>query len=154
MPRFTALPILLLHPVSRRRRGVADRHLADLPALRPEGGRRVRRSLHGLFRLLVQPVEQGQPNPFGQRPLDPGSRMDLAIQYMLRDILKSSAKPRADRATAERELGDYYAACMDDATVDRLGPAALKTLLDHVAHMKKKSDLASVLAEPTRRPST
>src|SRR6185312_529384 len=58
-----------------------------------------------------------------------GGHLALANQYLLRDILEVAAKPRADRSVAERQIGDDYAACMDDAVVNKRGVHALDALL-------------------------
>src|SRR5207248_10350531 len=44
------------------------------------------------------------------------------------------------------KIGDYYAACMDEAAVEQKGASVLKPQLDHIAAMKTKSEMADQIA--------
>ena len=60
----------------------------------------------------------------------------------VRDILTDvSAKHDWPQGSAEQLSGDYYAACMDEGRVDKLGLAPAKTWLDEVSHIKSRADL-------------
>jgi putative endopeptidase len=65
---------------------------------------------------------------------------------VLRSILEA-ATSAAKRSTSEQQLGDYYAACMDTETIDRLGLKPLKREMVRIDEMKKKSDLPIVMAQ-------
>ncbi len=62
---------------------------------------------------------------------------------ILRDILETSAKPDSD--SGMRQIGDYYATCMDRQTIDSKGLAPLKPELDGVAALKSTADLAALI---------
>src|SRR5271167_2252220 len=47
----------------------------------------------------------------------------------LRAILEQAAGPSDDRNQVTREIGDYYAACMDEALVEKRGAEPLKEQL-------------------------
>src|SRR5438067_9123118 len=74
-------------------------------------------------------------------------------QMFLWGILEEAAKPR-DRSPAARQIGDYFAACMDEPAVERAGAAPLKPLLDKIAAMKSPADLADFVAAQHLESST
>jgi len=69
----------------------------------------------------------------------------------LRTILESAAQPTADRNAYTQKIGDYYASCMDEKTIDALGIAPLKDPLARIAEMKSKDELADVSAAMVRQ---
>jgi endothelin-converting enzyme/putative endopeptidase len=64
---------------------------------------------------------------------------------LLRSILEQAAAAK-DRDAVNQKIGDYYAACLDEAAVNRRGVAAIKPQLDLIAAMKSPRDLAQVVA--------
>ena len=62
-------------------------------------------------------------------------------------VLQEAAKPSADRTAAQQKIGDYFDSCMDESRVEALGSAPLRPLLDEVAALKTKHDLARLLAQ-------
>src|SRR5208283_1386570 len=65
----------------------------------------------------------------------------------LHAILEQAAAPSSERNQVTREIGDYYAACMDEALVEKRGIAPLKEQLDAVAMLKSTQELAPVVAQ-------
>jgi putative endopeptidase len=65
-------------------------------------------------------------------------------EELLRKTLEAAAaKPSSDPVL--QKIGDYYAACMDEASVDRAGLAPIQPLLDLVASVKdKQSAMAAI----------
>ena len=68
-------------------------------------------------------------------------------QLRLRAILEQAARPEAQRSALERQIGDFYASCMDEAAIEAKGTAALKSQLDRIAGATTKRQLAAVLAQ-------
>jgi putative endopeptidase len=69
----------------------------------------------------------------------------LYNQTILRNALEKAAADK--QATgSERQIGDYWQSCMDEATRDANGKAWLQPHLNTVASMKSKKDLPRVLA--------
>ncbi len=62
-------------------------------------------------------------------------------------ILEEAAKPSPDRTPAQQKVGDYFEACMDEAHIEALGATPLKPVLDEIAGLKSKRDLAHLLAD-------
>jgi putative endopeptidase len=63
-----------------------------------------------------------------------------------RDILEKAAQPSADRTSLDKEIGDFYAACMDVKEVDARGVDGLKPILHSIDQLTSKDQLAAELA--------
>ena len=61
-------------------------------------------------------------------------------------ILDDLSKPRSTRNANQQKIGDFFAACMDEAAVERLGSAPLKPALDEIAALNGPQGLAVLLA--------
>ena len=61
-------------------------------------------------------------------------------------ILQEAAQPSPTRSPAERKIGDYFAACMDEAAAEKAGAEPLRSKFADIAALKKISDLAPLLA--------
>jgi endothelin-converting enzyme/putative endopeptidase len=60
-------------------------------------------------------------------------------------ILDDLSKRVDGRTPAQQKIGDYFAACMDESAVEKLGAAPLKPALAEIAAIKTKRDLAALL---------
>ena len=65
-----------------------------------------------------------------------------------RDLLENAT--RNGGSADARKAGEYYAAYMDEAAIERRGLASLKPLLDRIAAIKDRRDLATVLGSGLR----
>lgn len=63
----------------------------------------------------------------------------------LREILENAAKA-TDRTPNEQKIGDYYASCMDEATINKKGLAAIRPAMDRINSLKDKSELTDMIA--------
>src|SRR6476646_2198359 len=59
----------------------------------------------------------------------------------LRTILEEAAKPAPGRDAVTREIGDFYAACMDEAAANQRGISAVKPQLDAIAALKSAQQM-------------
>ena len=66
---------------------------------------------------------------------------------ILHQILEASANPNMSRDAVTKQIGDYYAACMDTKTIDAKGLEPLKPALDRIRALKNKQELAAELAQ-------
>ena len=64
---------------------------------------------------------------------------------MLRGILEDAAKA-TKRTANEQKIGDYYATCMDEDSINKKGIAVLKPEFDRIAALKDKSALPALMA--------
>jgi endothelin-converting enzyme/putative endopeptidase len=63
------------------------------------------------------------------------------------EILEKAAKPASERSAVDQKIGDYYAACMDEGTIDRKGVAPIKPQLDSIEALHSKQQLGGELAK-------
>jgi putative endopeptidase len=61
-------------------------------------------------------------------------------------VLESASNPRATRTALEQKIGDYYAACMDDAVLDRRSMDTFQRDLNRIAVLDNKAGLPALLA--------
>jgi endothelin-converting enzyme/putative endopeptidase len=64
----------------------------------------------------------------------------------LRTILEEAAKSNSGKGTVTQKIGDYYASCMDEATIDKLGATPLTPELKRIADLPSKNAIAKYLA--------
>ena len=64
----------------------------------------------------------------------------------LRTIVEEAAKASSPKDAATQKIGDYYASCMDEAALDKLGAAPLKPELKRITNIKSKDAIADYLA--------
>lgn len=64
----------------------------------------------------------------------------------LRAMLEEAAKPDPQRNAVTQKIGDFYAACMDEATVEKRGVAGIQPELDAIAGIRSTKELTPVLA--------
>ena len=64
----------------------------------------------------------------------------------VRNTLETAADATSDRTPVEQKIGDYYASCMDEATINKLGIAPLTAMLDRIAKFQDKSYLPELIA--------
>jgi len=67
-------------------------------------------------------------------------------QTFLRSMLEQAAQPSPQRSAVEQKTGDFYAACMDEATVEKHGLVPIQPELDAIAQVKSVKDLTPLAA--------
>ncbi len=68
-------------------------------------------------------------------------------QKIARDILEKAAQPSPNRTAIDQKIGDFYAACMNEAEIERKGVQPIQSQLAAVAALASKEQLARVLVE-------
>jgi endothelin-converting enzyme/putative endopeptidase len=87
------------------------------------------------------------PIPADQASWSVSGKLSHDNQRYLWGILDSLARQTEGRTATQQKIGDYFAACMDEEAVERLGARPLEPLVARVQAMKSKRDLAEVLGE-------
>ncbi|MGH9541813.1 MAG: M13 family metallopeptidase [Terriglobales bacterium] len=64
----------------------------------------------------------------------------------LRGLLQDAERVRPGRTTVERQVGDFYAACMNTAQVDQLGDKPLEAELNRIAAIHDRAQLMADVA--------
>ena len=67
-----------------------------------------------------------------------------------RDLLEAASRSAAPARSARRQVGDYYASYVDEATIEAGGTKSLRPLLDRIAAIDSATALARVLGEDLR----
>jgi putative endopeptidase len=67
-------------------------------------------------------------------------------QQFLWGILDSLARTADGRSESQQKIGDYFAACMDESAVERLGAAPLAPMLMRIGGLRTKGELPGLLA--------
>ncbi|HML18312.1 MAG TPA: M13 family metallopeptidase [Bryobacteraceae bacterium] len=65
---------------------------------------------------------------------------------ILQGILESAMTEKPGRTTIEREIGDYYAACMDERAIDAKGLDPLKADLDQINALRNRGAITNLVA--------
>lgn len=67
-----------------------------------------------------------------------------------REILEAAARPDPQRGAIDTLIGDAWAACMDEATAEKLGAQPLKPELEAIAALQSKDGLPELVARLQR----
>jgi len=86
------------------------------------------------------------PIPSDQSSWSVYSKLTQDNERFLWGILEDTAKPNAARAPVEREIGDFFAACMDESSVEKAGAGPLREGLVAISALKSAADFPEVLA--------
>jgi putative endopeptidase len=69
-----------------------------------------------------------------------------STKEQLKQLLdETAAAGKAQPGSVEQLIGDYYGACMDEATVNRLGAKPLEPLLAEIRAMKSSADVSTMI---------
>jgi endothelin-converting enzyme/putative endopeptidase len=68
-----------------------------------------------------------------------------STKEQLKQLLDETAAGTAAPGSVEQLIGDYYGACMDEATVNRLGVKPLEPLLGEIRAMKSSGDVSNLI---------
>jgi putative endopeptidase len=75
------------------------------------------------------------------------SRLLDKNQQNLRQILEAAETAKAAAGSNEQKIGDYYASCMDTATIDAAGTKPIDAEMAGIAAMKSEADLQAEAAK-------
>jgi endothelin-converting enzyme/putative endopeptidase len=86
------------------------------------------------------------PIPADQSEWDVYSQLYEDNERFLWGILASLGQGGAERSPNQQKLGDYFAACMDERTIEARGATPLKPWLDAIAALRKPRDMSRLVA--------
>jgi putative endopeptidase len=93
------------------------------------------------------------PIPPDQSSWDTYSKLQDENRAQLRAILEDAEKTNGTRDAVTQKIGDYYASCMDETAIEKLGLKPLLPELARIADLKSKQDLAEYVATAQFPPS-
>lgn len=76
-------------------------------------------------------------------------RFDALAEYnltVLRQILEDAAKPDPKRSAVQQKIGDYYASCMDEKTIEAKGIKPIQSHLKRIAAIRNRAGLITEIA--------
>src|SRR5579862_7735196 len=85
------------------------------------------------------------PIPADQSRWGRFSALQERNRTVLQNILESASTDKPGRTVVEREIGDYYAGCMDTKAIDARGTAPLRADLDRIYAMHDKAAITDVV---------
>jgi putative endopeptidase len=88
---------------------------------------------------------KNNPIPPDQARWDVYSKLTEDNERLLWGLLVEASKPSASRSLVETEIGDYFAACMDEQGQEKAGLAPLKPDLGAIAALHSMGDLPAYL---------
>ena len=98
------------------------------------------------YKYVCSKWQAANPIPADQGAWGTGSGLWYWNEDILRQAMQKAAQPTSSRTDYEQEIGDYWAACMDEAGIEAAGARDLKPELDRINRMKNKSELADQVA--------
>jgi putative endopeptidase len=85
------------------------------------------------------------PIPPDQPRWDVYGKLEDDNQQFLWGLLEQASHAGPGATASERKIGDYFAACMDEAAIEKAGEAPLEPELAEIAGLGSKRDLAAYL---------
>jgi endothelin-converting enzyme/putative endopeptidase len=125
-----------------------DRPLATLPYTPSLETKFIDRSADpcvDFYKFACGKWNQLNPIPPDQPRWDVYSKLTVENQEYLWGILGEAAKPAAGRTANQQKIGDFFAACMDEAAIEKAGAAPLKPDLDAIAALQGTGGLPALL---------
>jgi endothelin-converting enzyme/putative endopeptidase len=92
------------------------------------------------------------PIPADQTSWSVYGKLTQEIRRHLWGLLQETSKPSTTRTPVQAQIGDYFAACMDEARVESLGAQPLRPALESLAAVKDRAGLARWIAQQHLRP--
>ena len=86
------------------------------------------------------------PIPADQVYWSTGSGLEFWNENLLRETLEGASKNDSQRSAGQQKIGDYWAACMDEAGIEASGLKPIQPELDRIAALKSKKDITLEIA--------
>ena len=66
---------------------------------------------------------------------------------LLKNVLEKAAVTKAPKGSDTQMIGDYYATCMDEASIEKAGLDPIKPYLKEIDKLKSQADIVSLIAK-------
>jgi putative endopeptidase len=99
------------------------------------------------YRYSCGTWNKNNPIPADQSRWEVYSKLADDNTRYLWGLLEQSAQAKPGRSAVDQKIGDYYAACMDEKTVEAEGAKPLQQDLQRIAAIRSKRDLANAIAK-------
>lgn len=121
----------------------------QLPALNRFDPGQVDKSLEpcaDFYKFACGKWQAANPIPPDQASWSVASPLRLWNEMVLRETLEKAGPSNPARSAAEQKVGDYYAACMDEAGIEKTGAKTLEAELARISGIQSKAAIAGELA--------
>jgi predicted metalloendopeptidase len=109
--------------------------------------------MRGFLRVLCGEWHKKNPIPPDQSSWATYIKLEDENRAQLKTILEAAEKASGARDAVIQKIGDYYASCMDEAAIEKLGAQPHLPELERTAGLKSKHDLAEYVATAQYPPS-
>jgi putative endopeptidase len=96
---------------------------------------------------------KNNPIPGDQTRWGVSEKIEEQTRVRLRGILEEAAKNDVQRNPASQKIGDYYASCIDEGAIEKLGIKPLLPELARIADLKSKDEIAGYVSSAQFPPS-
>jgi putative endopeptidase len=86
------------------------------------------------------------PIPPDQVYWSTGSGLELWNENLLRETLEAASKKDSSRNAVQQKIGDYWAACMDESSIEAVALKPVQPELDRIAALKSKKEITLEIA--------
>jgi endothelin-converting enzyme/putative endopeptidase len=117
------------------------------PGLDPAAMDRTADPCVDFYRYACGGWQAANPIPPDQASWDVYRKMAESNERFLWGILDGLAKHPGGRDATQAKIGDYFAACMDEAAVEARGNAPLQPWLARIAALESRLDIAPLVAD-------
>jgi putative endopeptidase len=93
------------------------------------------------------------PIPADQSSWSTYGKLEDENRVQLRAILEEAAKTGGTRDAVAQKIGDYYASCIDEGAIEKLGVKPLLPDLKRIASLKSKAEFAEYMSTGQYAPS-
>src|SRR5215471_12108639 len=126
-----------------------DRPLASLPytpSLDPSFVDRGADPCVDFYKFACGNWNKLNPIPPDQARWDVYGKLQNENQRYLWGILEEAAMGGPGRTPNEQKIGDYFASCMDEAAIEKLGTLPIQPMLGRIAAVEHVADLGPLIA--------
>ncbi|HEX3582245.1 MAG TPA: M13 family metallopeptidase N-terminal domain-containing protein, partial [Thermoanaerobaculia bacterium] len=139
-------------PVADTPQGTPSKHEAPLssmpytPSLDVEAMDKTANPCEDFYQYTCGGWMAHNPIPSDQASWSVYGKLTDENQRFLWGVLEQVKPGTANRTAVQAKIGDYFASCMDEAEIDRLGYTPIKPLLADIHAIESKKGLAKFLA--------
>jgi endothelin-converting enzyme/putative endopeptidase len=98
------------------------------------------------YRYACNKWMKANPIPPDQVSWGTGDPLQIWNESLLRETLEKNSSDAASRSAVEKQIGDYWYACMDEKGIEAAGIKAIEPELDRIAALKSKKQLSEEIA--------